>query len=180
MPTETTLQIPNTPSAIITTDDLANATSVLSTLNQHLDAITTEKEKVTKPLNEALKAERARFKPTEERLTQAIVSIKAMMSQYLQNEQKKKDDALAALASGTADLAQAVTLAGQETTSANSSTGNGKVSFITVRKFRITDITKVPHAYLLPNEPLIRQAMKDNTPIEGVTYYEDKQIRNTR
>lgn len=172
--------LPTIPNQIITPKDLSNATSVLSHLNRTLDQITEEKEKVTKPLNEALKAERQRFKPLEEQLTAAITTIKSLMSDYLRKEQDLKDKALQALADGKLSLSKAVALAGQETTGSQASSGEGKVSFITVTKFHITDITKVPHDYLLPNEPAIRQAIKDNTIIPGIEIYQDKQIRNTR
>jgi len=59
---------------------------LLSNCNKLLDNLTKEKEKVTKPLNEALKAERARFKPLEGILESAITSIRSKMSVY-QTEQ---------------------------------------------------------------------------------------------
>ncbi len=47
---------------IINEKDLLEATEMLSQVNKIKDKITLEKEKVVLPLNEALKAERARWK----------------------------------------------------------------------------------------------------------------------
>ena len=170
---------PATLPVIITQVDLEQATILLSDLNRKLDAITTEKEKVTKPLNEALKAERARFKPYEEQLSLAIASIKQAMSLFITVQEDTKAKAILALQQGEATALDTVAIIA-DNNAQGAKTEQGAVSFINVKAWKITDITKVPHTHLLPNEPLIRQAMKDGQPIAGIEYYMEKQIRNRR
>jgi hypothetical protein len=77
---------------IASPQELTEAASMLTTLNKSLDRLTAEKEKVTKPLNAALKAERARWKPLEFVLEDAIAVVRNKMSAY-QTEAKRKADA---------------------------------------------------------------------------------------
>lgn len=170
---------PDTLPSIITQVDLEQATVLLSDLNRKLDAITTEKEKVTKPLNEALKAERARFKPYEEQLSLAIQSIKDAMRYFLQVQEDTKTKALLALQQGEATALDTVAIIA-DNNAQGAKTEQGAVSFINVKAWKITDITKVPYEYLLTNDVKIREAMKQAQPIAGIEYYMEKQIRNRR
>src|SRR5574343_620943 len=71
--------------AIIDDASLKLGVEMLSRLNQYNDSMQAEKEKVTKPLNEALKAERARFKPLETLYNDAIATIRQKMTDYQTN-----------------------------------------------------------------------------------------------
>lgn len=76
--------------SIKSADDMTEASEMLSRLNQANDKITAEKERITKPLNEALKAERSRWKPLELKLEEAITKIRTEMTDY-QTEQVRLD-----------------------------------------------------------------------------------------
>lgn len=170
---------PPTIPAIVTQEDLQGATVLLSELNRKLDTLKEEKEKVTKPLNEALKQERARFKPYEEALQGAVDQIKDAMKSFIAKEEEAKAKALIDLRAGNTTATEAIATIAENNTQ-GAKTTQGAVSFVEVKAFRIIDITKVPHDYLLPNETMIRQAMKEGKPIAGVEYYTEKQIRNRR
>ena len=178
-----TIHVPDT--STITVDSpqtLEQATSTLSQLNTYLDQLTTEKEKVTKPLNEAIKAERARFKPLEEQLANAIQSIRQSITVYatnqakiaLQQEQKILDDKRTKLETKVQQLAEL------EQPTAKVTTDQGSISFVTVRKYRVTDKNLIPHYFLEVNDTLVKQAMKEGRQIQGIEYYEEQSLRNYR
>ena len=69
---------------------MTDAAQFLSELNQQNDRIKAEKAKVVNPLNEALKEERARWKPAETILSGAISTIRSKIGIY-QTEEKQRD-----------------------------------------------------------------------------------------
>lgn len=80
-------------------DSLATASNLRSGAKQYLKDLTEEKEKVTKLLNEALKAERARFKPLEDKVESIIAHLDKQMSAYQSKEMariKAEEDAVVA------------------------------------------------------------------------------------
>jgi len=164
---------------ITTQSDLEGATIILSELNRKLDTLKEEREKVTKPLNEALKAERARFKPYEDKLTEAVATIKAGMAGFITRQEEERARALKELQAGKVDAVQAVaTMA--ENNSTGAKTESGSVSFVEVKAWRVIDESKIPREFLQVNEAKIKEAMKAGTPVEGIEYYLEKQIRNRR
>lgn len=166
-------------------DDLAKATEFLSELNKTGDRIKAEEEKVTKPLNEALKAERGRFKPFKDSIADAVARVRAEMTTYRTKVKAKEEDDKAKLAlraaKGTISLDKAAEkLAAIEVPKGPIQTTSGSVSFRTVPKFEVLDTSKLPSAYILPNEPAIREAMKDGLKLPGVRYYNEEQPINRR
>lgn len=164
---------------IRTQDDLNGATVLLSEFNRKLDTLKEEREKVTKPLNEALKAERARFKPYEDKLTEAVASIKAGMSAFLVHQEEERKKAMESLKAGDTDAVQAVaTIA--ENQSKGAKTDTGSVSFVDVKKWRVVDENLIPREYLTINEDMVKESMKEGKAVPGIEFYMDKQIRNRR
>lgn len=168
-------------------ESMSYATTLLSDLNTFSKQLTAEKEKVTKPLNEALKAERGRFKPFEDVIETAIAFIRKGMVTY-QTEAKRIADAEAAKIAarvgegrGKLKIETASTkIANIEKAPDKVIADNGSVTFRTDKKFRIVDITKIPYAYLVPNEVAIRQVMKEGKELPGVEYYEEQIPVNRR
>src|SRR5258706_16304308 len=62
--------------------DLTEATTLLSYMNNYLDGIIAEEDKVVKPLKEALKAEQDRFKPLKLTYKEHIESLRTKLSVY--------------------------------------------------------------------------------------------------
>lgn len=163
------------------------ATEQLSQLKNFSDRITNEKEKVTKPLNEALKAERARWKPAETACEEAIEITRKKMGQY-QTEQmrlaKIEEDKIADRVGQGKGFLKPETAAKKidEIKRADVSVvaDSGMVKFRTVKKFQIINESVVPRMYLIVNETAIRQAMLSGIAVEGVRYYEEQVPANFR
>lgn len=170
---------------IKTKEDLTGAVKLLSDMNVILDRITTEKEKVTKPLNEALKQERNRWKPIESTYERAIASVRTAMTafQTAAIKKQKEDEAKIAgkVASGKLRMETGVRkmneLDAPETTVVSDS---GMVKFRTEKKFEVVDVTKLPKEYILANETAIRAAMKEGKELSGVRYFEEQVPVNFR
>ena len=174
--------------ALIVSDSesLKEATTMLSKANQIVDKVTEEKEKVTKPLNEALKAERGRWKPIEAMYEEAIGLIRSKMTKYqtdLITEQRIAEKKITdALASGKIKKVETAIRKLEAVPEVNKevATDAGLVQFVETKKFEVMDISLVPTEYLVPNEAMIRQAMKDGKELKGVRYYTEMVPRNYR
>jgi hypothetical protein len=166
-------------------EDMTEATTALSQLNKFYDNLTEEKEKLTKPINSALKEIRARYKPVEEMLDGAISVIKSKMGKYQMDALQAQKEAEAKIASrvsrGTLGIEKAIEKIGDiDAPEEKIKTEEGGVSFRLVKKFRIMDKTFIPYEYLEPNEVKIRQAMVAGIEIKGVEYYEEQSVINRR
>lgn len=172
---------------ITTHAHMADATELLSLVNKNIDRIEEEREKVTKPLNAALKAENARWKPMRTSLEEARDTIRAKMSEY-QTAQKARTDAEAAaiaarIKPGRGNLSTERGVEKIEELDAPSSSiaaDSGSVTFITVKHFEVVDVMKLSEEYVLPNDMAIRAAMKRGIELDGVRYYETQKPRNSR
>jgi hypothetical protein len=152
--------------------DLLVGTDLLSKLNIFNDKIQEEKEKVTKPLNEALKAERARWRPMERFYEEAIDHVRSEMTAYqtlITNEQKEKEKALAdKLEKGELTIEETITaISSVETPAKNIATMSGDVRFRETKILKIWDHTMIPREYLLPDEKAILTALKEGKKVEG-------------
>ena len=174
---------------IKTADDMKKATEMLSLLNKRLDEITEEKETITKPANEILKRERARWKPIETLLDSAVSSVRAQMTAWQTKqraiEQGKKDKLAAQMNEGTLDMDQASNkIAKIKTVDDNVSTEEGSVGFRTDKRFEVMDVLLLAEyergAAILPNETLIRKLMNKGVELPGVRYYTEETPVNRR
>lgn len=157
------------------TSDLTSAVETLSRANKHLDNLTTEKEKLTKPLNQTLKEIRTRYKPLEEQLDFIITSIRQKITIYqtgVENKRLEKENKITQdVIEGKIDLERAVNKMSSIATIEKIETESGSLKFKTVRKFKVVDIKKVPYEYLLLNETLVRQT-EDKIP--GIEYWNEQ------
>lgn len=175
----------NAPIVITDTKLLTQATEQLSQLNKYKDELTKDKEVLTKPINESLKAIRAKYKPTEDMLDEAITSIRKEMSRYqtaIIAEQKKAEKKLEdRVKKGTLNFSMAVKkMEDIKKPEQKINTETGSITFRIQKKFRVTDILKVPRQYLILDETAIRNAQKANVTIEGIEYYEESVPFNSR
>lgn len=179
-----TIHVPDTSSITISNQEtLEQATSILSQLNKNLDVLTAHKEEKTKPINAALKAIRQDYKPLEEQLTNAITQIKTSITTYV-NVQIQEAAKLQAriLADGRTSTETKISKLSQVDDSATDKvkTDAGSVSFVTVKKWRITEPNEIPRHFLMVDEDKVKQAMKDNFAIKGIEFYEEQSLRNYR
>lgn len=172
---------------ISTQEDMEDATEMLSQMNQFGDKIKTEKEKITKPLNEALRAERARWKPLETMYDEGISAIRKAMTAWQTAQKKIADEKTEKIVSrvgkGKGKLKAETAVKKMDEVDKPEgaiATDAGMVKFRTVDKFEVEDIKKLPAEYLLPNEVAIRAAMKKGEKIPGVRYYQEEVPINFR
>lgn len=170
------ITIPNfKPIAIKSTSDLSKATEILSKLNKLKDKILADKEKLTKPLNEALRNIRLKYKPAEEKLQNAIDQIRKEMSSYqnkvLLEQEASKDKLKKDLANGKITPNEAIlTLANTKDPNARLNTENGSIKFVAQKRIKSINIKLLPIEYHLANEVLIRKDMLSGKTIKGVEY----------
>lgn len=170
---------------IVDAQTLKDATSTLSWLNTQLDAIIEDKEKLTKPLNTSLKAIREKYRPIETTLEQAINTIKSNITTYATEQkrlaQAKEEQILADKRTTTeTKITKLATL--EDETPGKVSTEQGSITFITTKRYRITNEQAIPRDYLTVDETKIKEAMKQNPQpqIAGVEWYEEQTVRNYR
>lgn len=168
-------------------EDMPVAVSMLSELNKASDRITEEREKVTAPLNQALKAERSRWKPMETALNEAISIVRSEISTYQTAAKKEADEKAAAIAArvktGTGNLTaeSAINkLAQIEKPEEFVATEVGEIKFMTVKRFEVMDMTLLPMEYHLVDEVAVRKAMKEGIKLPGVRYYTEESPINYR
>lgn len=169
-------------------DDMSEATVVLSKLNKFYDAITIEKEKLTKPLNETLKEIRSRYRPIEQTLDEATLALKHKMSAYQAEAIKKEAEAQAKIAekvaSGKMKIDTALTkMEAIESPDEKVQTDAGSVSFRTIQSFEVMDVVLLAKAMPEAVEPInsvIRKAMTDGKQLPGVRYFTEQSIINKR
>lgn len=170
---------------VISEKSLIIATEYLSRINQYLDTLTEEKETLTTSHSQALKEIRAKYKPAEEAATLAKTAVNAKILQYTKNLneqfQAEKEAYLNPPTGNKSSLDNATRSPVKLTkvpTSASSTSGS--ISFINSEDFEVMDITMLPHEYIMPNDVLIRKAMKESIRLPGVRYFKKSVIRNNR
>ena len=164
---------------------LAEGVTYLSQANKYLDSVIAWKENKTIPLNEALKVVRAETKPMEDMLKGLIKDLRSKMEDYKTTSivavQEQEEQIVKELESGDMDVDSAMNAIGEiKTVEKKIETDSGSVTFIPVEDFEVMDLTMVPVEYLLPNEVMIRKAMKEGVKLAGVRYFIRQQIRNDR
>jgi phenylalanyl-tRNA synthetase alpha subunit len=168
---------------IKTSEDMTVATDLLSKIKQVGKLIKNEKEKITVPANEALKAARNFFAPFEKQVSDAEAEIKKKMIDYqVKNEKKiaEQQEKVAAKAeSGKMDMDKALDKIGaleEKKQNTVSGEGGGKAQFRTIKKVVIENPELLPREYLIPDEVKIRKAALAGMEIAGVKVVEEKTI----
>lgn len=157
---------------IKSSEDMLLAADALSNLNRILDRLTTEKEKLTTPLNATLKEVRARYKPAETQLEDLIADIRTKMGAYqtmMVTKQKVEAAKIAdKLNAGKIKVETAVKkIEALDRTDEVVIVDGGSVSFRTDKLLKIIDVTKIPRNFMIPNEKLILEALKKGLSVEG-------------
>lgn len=168
-------------------ESLSQATDILSKIKTAAKGVKTQKELITKPLNESLKAAREMFKPIEDDLATAERTIKDKMLDYsneVEAEARKKAAKLEdRVERGTMRTDTAMRKMDEIETVGSSVQGqSGSIQFRTVRNIKIVDPTKIPLHYLMNEKVLaaisaaVRTDVLNGTRVDGVEIVEEKQI----
>lgn len=156
--------------------DLLVASEDLSRLNRFNDALKEDREKITAPLNEALKEVRLKYKPLENSLAISIALTKEKILAYQTGQLKKEKQALVNLERGEIDLENAVLSVPKN----KFNTSSGNITFKTMQKLKITNSAIIPRQYLIPDEDLILEALKNGEKVKGCEIEEVAGLINRR
>lgn len=130
-----------------------------------------QKEKITKPLNQALKEARDMFRPIESNYLQAERIVKQKILNYnLEQERikKEKEKKLAERVDrGTMKMETAVKKI-EKMPEVKNEGRDSKVKMREIKEIVIENESKLPRKYLMPNNVLIRRDALNGIKIEGV------------
>lgn len=175
--------------AIVVVDEEGKkmASEVLSKLNHYNDAVVEDREKITKPINEALKEVRAKYKPLERQLEEAIDVVRGKIGGYqteMLRKQKKEEEAIASRigeGKGKLKFDTAVRKMDElEKPSQSVVTASGGVKFRTNKVLKIIDATLIPLAYYDLNESRVVKDLKAGVNIAGCELEEVWTVINSR
>lgn len=172
---------------IVDSSSMETATEMLSQLNKTSDRITEETEKVTRPLLDALNAERKRWKPSLDLLKESIDIVRSKITKY-QTEARKlaqiEEEKIAArVGEGKGKLKIETAVAKIENIDRPDSkvaTDSGSISFKTVIRFEVLDLDAIPNEYLQVDEVRVRQVLKEGKEIPGIRMFTEEIPINRR
>lgn len=155
-------------------EDMVVATDYLSKLNKIADRIKEEKDKVLGPLNEARKAEMARWKPVEVMYEKGIEYIRHAMSDYQTLEIKRQREEEAKLASrigegkGKIKFETAMRKMNEiDKPEDNVVTDSGSIKFRETKVLKVVNEKIIPREYLLVDERKVTEALKAGMVVAG-------------
>ena len=170
---------------VLTVETVPEAVELLSSLNRIKDDITAQKEKVIRPLLDALAEERAKWKPKEVRLESVITRIRTALTVYqteLVAKQRAEQEAIAKkLENNEIKPETAIKrMLKVEDVQNTVESQTGKITFKTITTFTVSDWSKVPTDFLLLNETLVREKLKSGVKIPGLEYTDEQVPVNYR
>jgi hypothetical protein len=163
-------------------EDMERASDLRAQVKMVEKAITDRKELITRPLMTALASARDLFKPLESGYIEAKKTIDAKMLAYTNAEyeriQKEKDRVAARVEKGTMRADTAINKLEAIGEVKKSIAGeSSKVSIRNTTKVRIIDESLLPREFMLPNVPMITEALlKKNQIVPGAETYIEKTI----
>jgi len=164
---------------------MPEAVELLSSLNRIKDDITAQKEKVTRPLLDALAEERAKWKPKELKLETVITKIRTALTQYqteLVAKQRAEQEAIAKKLENNEIKPETAIKRMQKVENVQNTveSNTGKITFKTVTTFTVTDWKSVPDEFLLLNETKVREMLKNGKLVPGLQYNDEQVPINYR
>ncbi len=144
---------------IASADDLAFAVEALTETKARAKYVAERKDAITRPLNEALKAARALFKPAEERFAEVEKIFKDAIATFHTMQAEHNARALATAAEAAAAGDTAATSEALETMARTEDAAG--ISMRYTFGYEISDANAVERQYCAPNSALIREYMRD-------------------
>lgn len=165
---------------IKTVEDLTVATELLGKIKTVGRMITSKKEGITKPANEALKNVRAFFAPIERQWEAAERIVKDKMVDYqsrqLAKAAKKTEVIEQKVEAGKMNFEKATEKIEAVTPQKNVTTDAGAAQFRTVKEVVIDDETLIPREYLMLDMVKIRKVALAGVGIPGVRVVEKQTV----
>lgn len=159
---------------------------LLSQLNKIGDVMKATKAKIYDPAWATVVAIREEWRPRESMLKEAIDAVRGKLTAYRTEVEAKKAKILDRVGDGKGKLKleTAVNQVADLGADGAVQTEKGTVKYKTVKKFEITDILQLSTwnrgAAIIPNEIVIREAMKRGLELPGVRYFEEQVPTNYR
>jgi hypothetical protein len=156
---------------ITTKEDFEKAGEAVKALKNLLTMAEDQKKKITDPANTIIKEARSLFKPFEEKVTNAETSIKLMMSDWWESNEKKKALLVDDFTNGK--------IKKESTYISKSVELEEKPSGAQLRNktiLVIEDEKKIPREYLVPNETAIKAALMAGKKVGGCKLEKTKTI----
>lgn len=161
-------------------EDVEAATTILSNIAKAQDLIKSEKKRVTEKLKELINIENERWKASEDLLAAASAKLRGQVMDFRLTQQTAAVVAEAkvftAMKSGKIKN-ETTAMKKIEAINANligKSVGSG--SFKAVYKLKIVNENLIPRNYLVPNEALIKQALKDGVEVPGCEWVKEETL----
>lgn len=164
---------------ITSKDELDNVIKLIKDIQLRKATIKAEHEKVTKPLLEAIAAERARFKPIIDFCDNFIIKLKQKVLIHIQAQQKIKQEAIKTLeqkeqeAIQNDDIETKVAIQQAKVDIADNKILKG-ASPRKIWTYKVIDFDKVPKEYLTVNDKALNKlasVYKDEKKIDGIEFY---------
>jgi hypothetical protein len=157
---------------IKTDEDLNEAATLLTNIKKLGKWVTGEKEKIVKPMREAMNAARGLFSPLEEKIEDAEKKVKSAMIEYQtkkEAEHKKKMDSIEKRAESgqlkEETAVRKVEALGEVKT--NLQTETGAATFKKTKAVRVIDKEKVPDEYWIIDMVTLRSAALNASKLSG-------------
>lgn len=165
---------------IVDNDSLTFAADVLAEAKGNFKRLDDKRKEITKPINAALKATNALFKPALDFYRNCEAAIKGKMVAANAAAQVAAQEALqdAGAAAADGDTEGVTTAIAAHDEAVNLPAADG-VQYRSTWKFRIVDETQIPREYLMPDHKLIEghvRHKKGSTVIPGIEAYEETTV----
>lgn len=166
-------------------DDLTQASVLREMLKKKQKSIDEEKAKMLKPILEAEKVERARWKPQEDIIKSALLQLDSSMSAYQTEARKRELEAEKKIAEqmdkGTIKPTTAIRKMGEiERSATKVTTSVGSTGFVTTPFCELEDIKLVPMEYHEVDMTKIRKLMLAGVKVKGIRYWTEERPRSGR
>lgn len=143
------------------------ASDILVRVKGHLRDVTTQKKKITDPMNLALKETRALFKPIEDKLESAKSTITKGMLDFRAEQRReaeaKEAELQAAVDSGEMDMDDALAEMPTETQDKTTYGKKGTTTVRIIKDIEITDKAAIPQQYWVLDTAAVRRDALGNT-----------------
>jgi len=158
--------------AIETKENLITATDILGKIKLIGKEIKENKERVTKPLNEALRNTRELFRPIEDEWIEAERIVKGKMIDFneieLEKARKKEEEIIKKAEAGKIDAKEATEKIEAIVPQKEIKAKKSSIQFRTIKEVIIEDASKLPRKYLTPWMTVIRADALKGIKIAGV------------
>jgi len=166
------------PTEIKTMEEFTQATDLGGKIKKAMKEIEKFRDFYAKPHYDTYKKIREQFEPFLFKLKEKEHALKPMMLAFHKEEQARKDalqakieaEALANAENGESIQVEVV----NEIKTTESVYGKSQVR--TLKKWRVTDITKVPYEFLEVNKVAVNQAIKEGRIPVGIEEYEEQSM----